>query len=141
MIDHTSVAVKDFELSLKFYDETFKILGYARAMTFEFPIPGTAKMLRLASWGQNGKASFWISSMGRKQGEEVGRASGLHFAFQAPNAESVDAWHKKCLELGGQDNGGPGLRVHYHPGYYAAFIADPNGWRIEAVIHDYKQSN
>ena len=58
--------------------------------------------------------------------------SGLHFCFTAPTAKSVDAFHAAALATGGQDNGMPGLRADYGPGYYAAFVIDPDGYRIEA---------
>jgi catechol 2,3-dioxygenase-like lactoylglutathione lyase family enzyme len=58
--------------------------------------------------------------------------SGLHFCFTAPTAKSVDAFHAAALATGGQDNGMPGLRTDYGPGYYAAFVIDPDGYRIEA---------
>ena len=52
--------------------------------------------------------------------------------------EAVQQWYAKCLELGGKDNGAPGPRPEYHPGYFGAFIIDPNGWRIEACFHQYQ---
>jgi len=58
--------------------------------------------------------------------------SGLHFCFTAPDRRSVDAFHTAALKTGGGDNGKPGLRDDYGPGYYAAFVVDPDGYRIEA---------
>ncbi len=58
--------------------------------------------------------------------------SGLHFCFIAPTPDSVDAFHAAALKSGGRDNGTPGLRADYGPGYYAAFVIDPDGYRIEA---------
>ena len=58
--------------------------------------------------------------------------SGLHFCFSAPTRESVDAFHRAALGAGGRDNGVPGLRANYGPTYYAAFVTDPDGYRIEA---------
>jgi hypothetical protein len=58
--------------------------------------------------------------------------SGLHFSFTAPTPKSVDAFHAAALGAGGRDNGKPGLRADYGPGYYAAFVVDPDGYRIEA---------
>lgn len=133
MIDHTSISVNDYEKSLVFYDQTFEVLGYKRNMTIDIP----EKNVRTAGYGKGEKPSFWISPMGKKE-EDIGSARGVHFAFLAPSTEAVDLWYKKCLELGGKDNGAPGSRPHYHPGYYGAFIIDPDGWRIEAVFHQYK---
>lgn len=132
MLDHVSISVNDYEKNLIFYDQTLETLGYQRIFTIDIP----EQEVKTAGYGKGGKPSFWISPMGKKE-EEVGRARGVHFAFLAPNSAAVDAWHKKCLELGGTDNGAPGPRPHYHPGYYGAFIIDPSGWRIEAVFHQY----
>jgi catechol 2,3-dioxygenase-like lactoylglutathione lyase family enzyme len=132
MLDHVSISVKDYEKSLLFYDQSLALLGYCRNVTLDIP----EKEIRVAGYGKGDKPSFWISPMGNQQ-EEIGNARGVHFAFLAPDAAAVDAWYKKCLELGGNDNGAPGPR-HYHPGYYGAFIIDINGWRIEAAVHDYK---
>ena len=133
MIDHFSISVNNYDQSLKFYDETLKILGYERLMTIDIP----EHHVKVTGYGKDQKPSFWISPMGKEE-EEVGRAKGVHFAFLAPNAEAVQAWYKKCLELGGKDNGKPGVRPEYHPGYYGAFVVDPNGWRIEACFHQHQ---
>lgn len=130
MIDHFSISVKDYEKSLNFYDQTLKILGYDRLMTIDIP----EHQVKTAGYGKNGKPSFWISPMGRED-EDIGRAKGVHFAFLAPDAEAVQRWYDKCIELGGKDNGKPGPRKHYHPGYFGAFVIDPNDWRIEACFH------
>ncbi len=133
MLDHASISVNDYKESIKFYDETFEILGFKRIMTFE------TDEYNVAGYGLDGRPHFWVSTESKPNSQEfVGKGRGVHFAFKAPNAESVDKWYKKCLELGGNDNGAPGPRAQYHPGYYGAFIIDPNGWRIEAAIHDYK---
>jgi catechol 2,3-dioxygenase-like lactoylglutathione lyase family enzyme len=129
MIDHVSISVQDYEASLKFYDETLKLLGYDRILTME--------QVKVAGYGKDGRPNFWISPMGNDD-EAIGKARGVHFAFIAPSIEAVNQWYKKCLELGGVDNGAPGSRAEYHPQYYGAFIIDPNGWRIEACMHDYK---
>ena len=134
VIDHASISVSNYEKSLLFYDQTFAILGYTRNMTIDIP----EKNVKVAGYGKEDKPSFWISPMGKKD-EDIAKARGVHFAFLAPSTDAVDAWHKKCLELGGRDNGSPGLRPHYHPGYYGAFIIDPDGWRIEAVFHEFKK--
>lgn len=134
MIDHTSFDVKNFVESQKFYDETFATLGYTRLMNFE------SEEGVVAGYGQNAKPSFWIGSRKDYKGhEEIGKALGFHVAFLAPHKDAVDTWYAKCIELGGICNGKPGPRPEYHPGYYGAFIIDPNGWRIEAAIHTYSK--
>jgi len=133
MLDHVSFSVENYEQSLKFYDETLKILGYERLMTFD------NEEGQVAGYGFEGRPHFWMGAERTpKTGELIGKARGLHVALRAPNIEAVQAWYRKCLELGGVDNGLPGPRPEYHPGYYGAFIVDPNGWRIEACFHQYK---
>ncbi len=133
MLDHLSFSVKNYEQSLKFYDETLKVLGYTREITVE-----ESSGLKTAGYGNGGICSaLWISSGGRED-ETVGSAQGVHIAFQATCVEAVDRWYQTCLKLGATDNGAPGPRPHYHPGYYGAFVVDPNGWRIEACFHQYQ---
>lgn len=72
--------------------------------------------------------------------EKIGEDTGLHIAFLAPNTESVHKWHRKCLLLGGQDNGAPGPQAQYHPHYYGAFIVDPDGCGIEACFQEYEKN-
>lgn len=133
MLDHISISVKDFQQSVEFYDQTLKILGITRLMTFD------TSEHQVAGYGIGGKPYFWIGTEEHSNSEEfIGKARGFHIAFKGQNIESINAWHDKCLKLGGIDNGAPGPRPEYHPGYYAGFIIDSNGWRIEAVLHDYK---
>lgn len=132
MIDHTSFAVGNFEKSITFYDKTLGSLGYECIFNIEIP------EVRAAGYGTPPKPSFWLSDRGYDPSEEIGNALGVHVAFLAPSVEAVNQWYKICLELGGKDNGAPGPRAHYHPGYYGAFIIDPNGWRIEACYHKYE---
>ena len=134
MIDHISFSVTNFEESLKFYDQTLAILGYERIMTFD------NEDHQVAGYGKDGKPSFWLG-IDRKlvqSNETVGLARGFHVGFVAPDIASVHRWYEKCLELGGKDNGAPGPRPKYHPGYYGGFIIDPNGWRIEACFQHYQ---
>lgn len=133
MIDHISVAVNNFEQSLAFYDQTLKILGYDRLMTFE------DEDHQVAGYGKDGKTSFWmgVDRTNAQADEIVGRAKGFHVGFIAPDIDSVQKWYETCLTLGATDNGAPGPRPEYHPGYYGGFVIDPNGWRIEACIQNY----
>jgi catechol 2,3-dioxygenase-like lactoylglutathione lyase family enzyme len=82
----------------------------------------------VAGYGELEKPDFWISA------GIPGQAS-THVAFSVANREMVDKFYKTAIEAGGTDNGGPGLRPHYHPNYYGAFILDPGGNNIEAVCH------
>lgn len=134
MLDHFSFCVKDYDQSLKFYDETLAILGYERLMTFDAPEQ------KVAGYGCEGRPSFWmgVDHTTPKKDEFIGKAQGFHLAFKASDVNAVQDWYQKCLELGGKDNGAPGVRPEYHPGYYGAFVFDPNGWRIEACFHGYQ---
>jgi catechol 2,3-dioxygenase-like lactoylglutathione lyase family enzyme len=133
MLDHISFAVKNYEDSVYFYDTVLAILGYKREFTLDLPT------MRAVGYGDGGiRPCLWISAAGRED-EVIGRAQGVHIAFKATNVKAIRYWYEKCIELGGVDNGAPGPRHHYHPGYYGAFIIDPNGWRIEACLHNYQQ--
>ena len=132
MLDHISFAVEDLEKSLHFYDETLKILSVERITTFDTPDS------KVAGYGIDGKTYLWIGKeFSPNTKEDVGKARGFHLAFKASSVQEVNDWYNLCLKLGGIDNGKPGPRAHYHPGYYGAFIIDPNGWRIEAAFHEY----
>jgi catechol 2,3-dioxygenase-like lactoylglutathione lyase family enzyme len=130
MIDHVSYAVKNFKNSVSFYDITLALLGYEQVMHVRDDV---------ALYGQKGtKKPYFTIVAGGNPSESIGNTRGFHLAFKAPSKEAVDAWYAKAIELGAKDNGKPGYRTHYHPGYYAAFVIDQNGWRIEAVYHEKK---
>jgi len=132
MLDHISFSVKNYKQSVQFYDETLALLGIKRLMTFE------NEEHNVAGYGSNNKPSFWIGTEAKPNLQEfIGKTRGFHVAFSAPSVDSINAWYQKCLELGGASNGAPGPRPEYHPGYYAAFIVDPNMYRLEAVLHHY----
>jgi catechol 2,3-dioxygenase-like lactoylglutathione lyase family enzyme len=118
LIDHIQLVVQDLAASQAFYTSVFEVL--------QIPIAG------------KGEDYFWADELfvstadsEAAQGKLTGRH---HLAFQAANRAMVDAFHKAALAAGGTDNGGPGER-DYHPGYYAAFVIDPDGNNIEAVYH------
>ncbi|SDG33771.1 VOC family protein [Pelagibacterium luteolum] len=121
MIDHFGLSVADYDKSRAFYDSVLATLGYRRMQ--EFPTPAGM----LAGYG-DGKPEFWINAGGRSTGR-------LHIAFAAKSRADVDAFYAKALEVGGRDNGAPGLRQIYHPNYYGAFVFDLDGHNIEAVCH------
>jgi catechol 2,3-dioxygenase-like lactoylglutathione lyase family enzyme len=121
MTAHVSIGVGDIDRSKRFYDAVLEPLGY--------------KCLRaarsLVGYG-NGRdtIAFWLTQAERPVPAD--ESSGLHFCFAAADAAAVNAFHAAALHAGGQDNGAPGLRPIYGPDYYAAFIIDPDGYRIEA---------
>ena len=125
MIDHLGLPVVDVARSRAFYEQALAPLGYAVLMEVSAVETGGHAH---AGFGRDGKPDFWIST---------GGTSGVrvHVAFTAPDRATVDAFHAAALVAGGRDNGGPGLRPHYHPNYYGAFVFDPDGHNIEAVCH------
>jgi catechol 2,3-dioxygenase-like lactoylglutathione lyase family enzyme len=120
MLNHLSIGVADLVRSGRFYDVAFKPLGYTRLSDGAEGI----------GYGTNGSAVFWIMPVASPVPRDD--ASGLHICFDAPSRNAVDAFHAAALESGGSDNGKPGLRPEYHAAYYAAFVVDPDGYRIEA---------
>lgn len=126
MIDHVGIAISDAERSRIFYDELLAAIGLQRLMTIaaaDNPSGGEAH-----GYGRNDDPFFWI-------GENEAVAEGTHIAFRVENRAQVHAFHSAGLLAGGRDHGGPGLRPHYGPSYYAAFILDPDGINVEAVCH------
>lgn len=130
MLDHFCITVTDLVRSKNFYTKALAPLGYRiindRAEAVGFGIVAGA----LRSRDPDG--DFWIVP-GKVQPELV------HFAFVAQTHAAVDAFHAEAVAAGGRDNGAPGLRLRYHPHYYAAFILEPDGYNIEAVCHDAAQ--
>lgn len=119
MIDHLSIGVRDIAKAKRFYDAALKPLGYSCLDATE----------SLLGYGRQ-IIAFWIGAT--EHPVPADDKSGLHVCFTAPNRESVDAFHEAALGSGGRDNGKPGLRAGYGPDYYAAFVLDPDGYRIEA---------
>jgi catechol 2,3-dioxygenase-like lactoylglutathione lyase family enzyme len=117
MLDHVTVGVEDIERSQRFYDSALRPLGVAR-------LYGDGE--RFAGYGIAPKAFFWIGIRDRPQ-------TGAHIAFAADDRATVERFYQEAIAAGGRDNGSPGLRPHYHPDYYGAFVLDPDGHNIEAV--------
>jgi catechol 2,3-dioxygenase-like lactoylglutathione lyase family enzyme len=123
MLDHISLGVTDLERSRRFYDAALRPLGLVRTVDFEGrgsdygAVPGTFGV------------EFTIT---REAG--VAPLAGLHVCFRAPSRDAVQAFHAAALGAGGRHDGSPGPRG-YHDDYYAAFVLDPDGHRVEAVCH------
>jgi catechol 2,3-dioxygenase-like lactoylglutathione lyase family enzyme len=124
MIDHIGFPVSDYARSKAFYEKALAPLGYTVIMEFAETTSGSPAI----GFGRDGKPDFWIGGEGGLQGV-------LHVAIAADNRAMVDAFYRAALAAGGKDNGAPGLRPHYHPNYYGAFVLDPDGHNVEAVCH------
>ncbi|ETR77963.1 glyoxalase [Afipia sp. P52-10] len=124
MIDHIGFPVSDYARAKAFYSQALAPLGYGLIMEVqqnEHDAPA-------AGFGKGGKPDFWI-------GGEGGLGKSVHIAIAADERSAVDAFYRAAIAAGGRDNGAPGLRTHYHPDYYGAFVLDPDGHNIEAVCH------
>lgn len=119
LIDHVQLVVADLEASRRFYDAVFKVLGV--------PVESSDD------------GFFWADELAISSKDSPaaqGKLTGpTHLAFQAKDHETVDRFHAAAIAAGGKDNGAPGERASYHPGYYGAFALDPDGNNVEAVYH------
>ena len=118
-LDHVGLDVTDSERSKAFYEKALAALGMRLMME---PVP------EVGGFGAD-FPFFWIGRRDR------GADSGTHVAFRVEDRATVDAFHAAAIAAGGTDNGGPGLHEIYHPGYYGAFVLDPDGNNVEAVFH------
>ena len=124
MIDHMGFPVSDYARAKAFYEKALAPLGYVLVME----VGQAENDQKAAGFGVGGKPDLWI-------GGEGGLNRIIHVAITAKDRAAVDAFHVAALAAGGTDNGAPGLRPHYHPNYYAAFVFDPDGHNVEAVCH------
>jgi len=125
MIDHTGVQVSDYVASRAFYSQALAAIGYSVLMELSAAVTKSADV---AGFGAAPKPDFWIAS-GKPN------VPPLHVAFSVDSRAQVDAFYKAAIAAGGRDNGGPGIRPHYHENYYAAFVLDPDSHNIEVVCH------
>ncbi|MBV8871055.1 MAG: VOC family protein [Acetobacteraceae bacterium] len=119
MLDHVSIGVRDIAAARRFYDAALAPLGYTCLSQDETSL----------GYGRDATA-FWV--LASRHPVPADPQSGLHVCFAAPTRQSVEAFHAGALGAGGRDNGKPGLRPEYDPAYYAAFVIDPDGYRVEA---------
>lgn len=127
MIDHLSLPVADIDRARTFYDAALAPLGHRRLMRIE-----EEGYLAFGYGPRDPEARFWIGGPREGQGPST-MAEGFHIAFTAADRGAVDGFYRAALAAGARDNGPPGLRPHYHPDYYAAFVIDPDGHHLEAV--------
>jgi len=133
MIDHIGVTARDLKASRAFYDAALAPLGLGVVMSVTAEETGSSAHLGYGPTEarpdlQVGKPYLWITEGGVPTGP-------MHIALRAFDRSQVDAFHAAALAAGGTDNGAPGVRPHYHPNYYAAFVLDPDGRNVEAVCH------
>ena len=121
MLSHLSFGVNDLERSAAFYDAVFAPLGIVRLWS-------SPKGVGYGPPGGQDKLALFA-----RPGKATPPSEGFHLAFEAPARGAVDAFHAAALAHGGHDLGAPGPRAHYGPDYYAAFVADPDGHKLEAV--------
>ncbi|MBS0525781.1 MAG: VOC family protein [Proteobacteria bacterium] len=119
MFDHVSIGVSDIQRAGRFYDAVLKPLDITRLSDGDTSL----------GYGEKSPA-LWVQVANKPVKPDMG--SGLHFCFTAKSRAAVDAFHAAALKSGGKDNGKPGVRADYGPKYYAAFVVDPDGYRIEA---------
>ncbi|ARO25671.1 VOC family protein [Rhizobium sp. S9] len=129
MLHHASLGVSDIERSAAFYDAALAALGYVRV--WDDIRPGEAD--QAIGYGLTGGGDK-LAIKHRPDGQRP-PGSGFHLAFAAPSRQAVDGFHAAAIAHGGRDNGSPGLRPHYSEHYYAAFVIDPDGHALEAVIN------
>jgi len=124
MIDHIGFSVSDYARAKAFYEQALAPLGYVLVME----VQQDENDAPAAGFGANGKPDFWI-------GGEGGLNKPVHIAITAKDRATVDAFYKAAMAAGAKDNGAPGIRAHYNPNYYGAFVRDADGNNIEAVCH------
>ncbi|MBH9579400.1 VOC family protein [Inhella proteolytica] len=129
MLDHMTFRVADLARSTAFYAAALTPLGYTQGPSFEFDgqsMQGFIHDGKLDTWLIQGPSPFGGAPF----------TTACHLAWRAATRAQVDAFYAAALAAGGRCNGAPGLRPHYHPNYYGAFVIDPDGNNIEAVCHE-----
>jgi catechol 2,3-dioxygenase-like lactoylglutathione lyase family enzyme len=129
MLHHLSLGVTDIERSARFYDEVLGALGYQRVWSDLRP-GETGQAVGYGPAGSGDQLAI------KQVASPAGEIPGFHVAFAASTRAAVVRFHRAALASGGRDNGAPGMRPHYGPNYFAAFVIDPDGNRLEAVCNE-----
>jgi catechol 2,3-dioxygenase-like lactoylglutathione lyase family enzyme len=129
ILDHIGINVSDYERSKAFYQRALAPLGITLVMEFG----------KAAGFGRGGKPELWIGQGATRfqNPEQLEPITPVHVSVLARNRGEVDAFYEAATAAGGRDHGKPGPRPEYHPKYYGAFVLDPDGHNLEAVIHDH----
>src|SRR5579871_309556 len=132
VLDHIGINVSDYEKSKTFYEKALAPLGIKAVMEWG----------KACGFGRDGKPDFWIGQgqTSFQKPEQLQAITPVHVSFRAKSRAEVDAFHAAAMAAGGRDHGKPGPRTEYHPRYYGAFVLDPDGHNVEAVIHDHQPS-
>lgn len=132
-LGHISIGVRNYRVSKAFYTAVLAPIGLRLVYDSEASAPGTKK-IRTLGFGPNEEHELLNIF---EHGEEAAPPGpGFHLAFNAPTREAVAEFHAEALGHGGTDNGPPAVREHYGVNYFAAFVVDPDGWRLEAVCKE-----
>ncbi|OBF92954.1 glyoxalase [Mycobacterium sp. 852002-51163_SCH5372311] len=123
MIDHLGINCADYPKSQEFYDTVLGVLGFSRQLDFGVAI----------GYGRDGKPAFWIADLAA--GTAQGPNREVHVAFEAADQDAVRAFHDAAVSLGAESLHAPRFWPEYHPGYFGAFVRDPDGNNVEAVCH------
>ena len=134
MLDHMTFRVTDILLAKRFYSAVLSPLGYSLCFEGNFGMNIIGFGYPDSSEAEGKKIDVWFVDGPSPYGGQA-TTSGCHLAWRANNRSQVDAFYSAAMEMGAKDNGAPGLRPHYHPNYYGAFVIDPEGNNIEAVCH------
>lgn len=121
ILSHITLGVNDVAAAVAFYDAVLGELGIKKEQSGK----------GFAGWGREGEGGFYVTRPFDRQLASPG--NGVSVSFRAPSREAVDRFWRKATKLGGKDEGAPGIRAHYHPNYYAAYVRDPDGNKIAAV--------
>jgi catechol 2,3-dioxygenase-like lactoylglutathione lyase family enzyme len=124
MLGHLSIGVRDLERAGRFYDAVMAPIGWVRVWTAD-------DGLGYGPPGGNDRLAVFLRSDAHPPGP------GFHLCFNCPSRPAVDAFHAAATANGGKDDGLPGLRPHFGPDYYACFVFDPEGWKLEALHKDF----
>lgn len=143
-MDHISFPVTCYAKSFAFYEQLLGPLGFKPGKYFEkegeYKVGSLVNAAGFSFWIASGPSDFATDASAQpalaEEGKRYGDLPGFHCCFAVDSVEAVNEWHARGLALGAKNNGDPGLRAHYHPHYYGAFLVDPfDGWRLEVCFH------
>ncbi len=135
-LGHISIGVRSHEASKAFYTAVLAPLGLALVYDSEASSAGTSKKGKVRTLGYGPDAEHEVLNIFEFGDDAAAPGPGFHLAFNAPTRLAVVEFHARAMACGGMDNGLPGVRKHYGANYFAAFVVDPDGWRLEALCKD-----